>query len=112
MVSFDVVSLFTCVPVDLAVKVAQQRLSDDETLPVHTSLDVLEVVQLLKFCLCATYFSFRGKYYQQMFGTAMGSPVSVMLANLVMEDMEDRTLTTKDFGVEFWKRYVDDTCVA
>ena len=89
MFSLDVVSLFTCVHVDLAVKVAQQRLSENETLPVHTSLDVLEVVKLLKFCLCATYFSFRGKYYQQTFGTAMGLPVTVTIANLGTEDVED-----------------------
>ena len=77
----------------------------------HTSLDVLEVVQLLKLSLYATYFSFRGKYYQQVFGTAMRLPVCVTVASLVMEDVEDRALATRDFGVEFWKRYVDDTCV-
>ena len=26
--------------------------------------------------------------------------------------MEDRALATSDFDVKFWKRYVDDTCVA
>ena len=74
LVSFDVVSLFTCVPVELAVVVAQCRLSCDEHLPDHTSLSVQEIVRLLSFCLSATYLSFRGKHYQQIFGTAMGSP--------------------------------------
>jgi len=29
--------------------------------------------------------SFQGKHYKQIFGTAMGSPVSMVVANLVME---------------------------
>lgn len=72
-VSFDVVSLFTCVPVELAVEVANQRLSLDEDLPNHTSLIVQEIMRLLSFCLNATCLSFHGEKYQQTFGTAMGS---------------------------------------
>ena len=93
---------------------AQQRLSENEALSSRTSLNVQEVVKFLRFCLhvSATYLSFRGEYYQQTFGTAMGSPVSVLVANLVMEDVEDRALATTNVDVKFWKRYVDDTCVA
>ena len=42
----------------------------------------------------------------------MGSPVSVTIANLVMEDVEERALATADVQPWFWKRYVDDTCTA
>ncbi len=44
--------------------------------------------------LDATYLANRGEVYQQVYGTAMGSPVSVTVANLVMEDVEQRALTT------------------
>ena len=90
--SFDVVSLFTSVPVDLAVREAKLRLQQDNTLADHTSLEVEEVVELLEFCLSAKYFAFPGSVYQQTFGTAMGSPVSITVANLVMEDIEERAL--------------------
>ena len=112
LVSFDVVSLFTKVPIGLAVDVARKRLSLDETLEARTNLSVSEIVNLLEFCLNATYLAFRGNVYRQVYGTAMGSPVSVTVANLVMEDIEERALSTFGIQLPFWKRYVDDTCTA
>lgn len=42
----------------------------------------------------------------------MGSSVSVTVADLVMEDMEERALASFPSRPSFWKRYVDDTCSA
>ena len=53
-----------------------------------------------------------GKWFQQVFGTAIGSPVSVTVANLVMEDVEERALVTRPHPLSFWKQYVDDTFTA
>ena len=47
--------------------------------------------------------------YQQVHGTVMGSPISVVIANLVMEDVEQRALATFHSPLCFWKRCVDDT---
>ena len=55
---------------------------------------------------------FEGTYYKQVFGTAMGSPVSAVIANLVMEDIEHRALTTAPVSPSFWKRFVDDVIFA
>ena len=41
-----------------------------------------------------TYLFFRGKFYKQIYGTAMGSPVSVIVANMVMEYVEEKALST------------------
>ena len=108
LVSFDVVSLFTNVPVDLACQVAGGRLHADESLDDRTTLSPDEVLRLLRFCLDATFVAYQGKWYQQTFRTAMGSPVSVTVVNLVMEDVEERALAS----YPFWKRFVDDTCTA
>jgi hypothetical protein len=91
LVFFDVVSLFTNVPIDLAIDITRRKLRSDPSFQSRTGLGVDKLINLLKFCLGATYLSFRGCVYQQTFsGTAMGSPVAVSVANLVMEDIEDR----------------------
>ena len=110
--SFDVVSLFTKVPVDLALQIAHARLLDDDTLDTRSGLSVAAIMSLLSLCLNATYFSYQGVFYKQVYGTAMGSPVSVVVANLVMEDIESRALSSFSPSPVFWKRYVDDVCCA
>ena len=112
LVSFDVVSLFTKIPVDLAIKVAKERLRNDASLGQRTSFPVEDIVDLLSFCLNTTYFVFEGTYYQQVIGTAMGSPVSAVIANLVMEDVEQRALASIPVNPSFWKRFVDDVISA
>ena len=94
LVSFDVVSLFTCVPTSQAIQVTCDRLMNDPSLPDRTSLTVDDICSLLQLCLEATYLAFEGKVYQQIHGRAMGSPVSVVVANLVMEDVEQEALST------------------
>ena len=60
LVSFDVVSLFTCIPTYLAVQVARRRLEDDPSIPGRMDLSVNDIVGLLTLCLNATFLSFRG----------------------------------------------------
>ena len=106
------VSLFTNVPTDLTINVARKRLENDETLEERTCLDMDNIIRLLKMCLDATNLTFRNTHYQQTFGTAMGLPVSVTVANLVIEEIEGKTLSTFTPAPHFWKRYINDTCTA
>jgi hypothetical protein len=75
-------------------------------------LYVEDIIDLLSFCLKTTYFVFEGCYYQQVFGTAMGSPISAVIANLVMEDVKQRALASVPVSLLFWKRFVDDVISA
>ena len=62
LVSFDVVSLFTKIQVNLAIKVAKKRLNKDVSLNKRTTLPVEFLIDLLSFCLNMTYFVYDGTF--------------------------------------------------
>ena len=92
MMSYDVKALFTSVPIKPALDVIEKLLKEDPGLQSRTSMSTQHIMDLLEFCLRSTYFTFRGKFYEQVEGAAMGSPISPIVANLYMEDFEIRVL--------------------
>ena len=61
---------------------------------VKLPLPTEDIMDLLNLCLTSTYFQYNGKHYKQLHGTAMGSPVSVVVAEIVMQHVEERALAT------------------
>lgn len=77
--------------------------------PSKPASKLADIVELPEFFLHSTEFQFRGNFYKQIHGTAMGSPVSVVVENLVMEDLKFRALTTLPKRRRLCHRFVDDT---
>ncbi|XP_068738269.1 uncharacterized protein [Montipora capricornis] len=109
MVSFDVVSLFTAIPVDKACDYIRKKLEDDLSLHSRTNLDIEDIISLLNFVLSNNFFVYNDTIYKQIHGCAMGSPVSPVVANLCMEEIEKTAINTTTVSPKFWKRYVDDS---
>ena len=57
MVSFDVVSLFTAIPVQKACAYIRTKLEDDDTLQLRTNLTTDDVISLLEFVLFNSFSS-------------------------------------------------------
>ena len=112
LVSFDVSALFTSVPLDVVIPQARALLEGDATLPERTGLTPDDIVKLLEFVLRTTFFQFRGNFYQQLFGAPMGSPVAPVVANILMEHLEQKVLDEPTASPYIWHRYVDDILAA
>ena len=108
---FDVVSLFTTIPVNKACEYIRSKLNNDNTLRSRTSLSTDDIISLLDFTLSNNYFVYNNCIYKQIHGCAMGSPVSPIVANLCMEVIEDLAISTSSVPPRVWKRYVDDSFV-
>ena len=109
LVSFDVVSLFTVIPVDEACDYIKKKLKQDATLSSRTNLDIDDITALLQFTLSNNHFVFNGRIYKQVHGCAMGSPVSSVVANLRMEEIEESAINNSSVPPKIWKIYVDDS---
>ena len=94
MVSFDVVSLFTTIPVNKACAYIRDKLNNDNTLHLRTSLNTDDIISLLEFILSNNYFVYNNCIYKQIHGCAMGSPDSPIVANLCVEVIEELAIST------------------
>ncbi|XP_011867795.1 PREDICTED: uncharacterized protein LOC105561973 [Vollenhovia emeryi] len=109
LISLDVVSLFTNIPLDLAEESIANRwtyISDNCSIPRD------EFLRAIRTVLKSTYFSFNFIIYQQTFGTPMGSPLSPIIADITMQDLECKAMETLRFRPMFYIRYVDDIAMS
>nr|XP_054763188.1 uncharacterized protein LOC129269711 [Lytechinus pictus] len=113
MISFDVESLFTNVPIEGACRVARERLTADNQLASRTSLTPEEISTLLEFVLKSTYFLYNGKFYEQTEGAAMGSPYQPSSPTCIWKLLRILPSTTArpKLKPKIWKHYVDDTFI-
>ena len=92
--SYNVCALFTSVPIDPALTIIKDLSVKEPTLKDRTVIVIDDIILLLEFCLKNTYFSFQDQFFEQVEGAAMGSPVSPIVANLYMEYLEQKALST------------------
>lgn len=103
LISFDVNSLFTKVPVKDVLNFLK---NDVHRLNLPIESDVF--IKLIELCVCNNVFTVGDEFYKQTFGLAMGNPLSPVLSNLYMEYFETCFLPKICNFTLPWFRYVDD----
>ncbi len=98
MVSFDVISRFPSIPIDLAKEVVAQLLLEN---PLDIPSESIVEHCLNNFCI------FDDEYYKQNIGVPMGSPISVFIAEAVLQSIEVKIVT--QYRPRLRLRYVDGT---
>ncbi|UYV68344.1 hypothetical protein LAZ67_5003957 [Cordylochernes scorpioides] len=104
MSTFDVTSLFLCLPHSLIIDGLEQLLSSS-TLPSNNQKTILD---LFTICLDMNALEFNGCFFVQMRGSPMGSPLSTIAAEIVMSNLDRWLVSHNHLGIEMWSRYVDD----
>lgn len=109
LISFDVVSLFTCLPQEFLIECIKSRWKDIEKFASMSLELFLEGVGL---CLNNSYLIYEGNFYLQLSGTPMGAPISSPIALLAMEVIFEKILNIMPFDIPFLKYFVDDSFTA
>ena len=102
IVSFDVSSLYTNVPVREAIDICADLLysGDHELSPV----DKATFKELLELCTCNVVMKTHDVFYRQVDGLAMGSPPAPLIANAWLSQYDP--LIRGD--AKLYARYMDD----
>ena len=77
LVSFDVVSLFTNVPLNKTIDIILRHIYDDKEL--QTKIPRKDLKELFILCTKHVYFTFNNETYIQTDGVAMCSPLGSIL---------------------------------
>jgi hypothetical protein len=127
LISFDVESLFTNVPIDETIEIIKNscfklktnsqkirvNAKDDskyEGLLDGMKFEVFE--KLYRKCLQESVFMFNNKLYRQKDGVSMGNKLGPITSDIFMNYFERLHMETlKKLGVKHWFRFVDDTFV-
>ena len=108
MVSFDVVSLFTNVPLAETIELVIERLYDNNNsnaIPFEKS-----VFRQLMFMAMQGLFMYNDKLYKQIDGVTMGSPLGPTLANFFLGCLQEKIFEHNCNVVpKLYLRYIDDS---
>ena len=105
IICLDVISLLSNVADYLIFNALEKRW---QYLFNSINISCNEFIDTIRFILNNNYFQFNNYYYKQIFGAAMGNPLSPILSDIVMEDLEQHALSEICFPVPFLYGYVDD----
>lgn len=113
LASLDIEALYSSIQHQLGLNAVQFFL---DTKGIQFRKHNKFLLSLLQFILTHNYFTFEGKFYHQINGTAMGTNCAPTYANLFLGWWEDQIVFTEEYDrytnhILFWGRYIDDVLI-
>ena len=106
-VTMDVTDLYTMIPQEGGVR-AIKRLIEASGLKQMEGVKKEIILALTRFVMTNNYFCLDGTYYRQIRGGAMGSPLTLTLANAYMYFTERPIAKWASRTCSIYYRYIDD----
>ena len=104
MISFDVVSLFTNVPLKQTIDIILRKVYDEKL--ISTKIKCGNMRELLLLCTQGVTFTFDNETYTRVDRVMMGSPLGALFANIYMCELEDTIIPKLEDKICSWIRYV------
>ena len=107
LVSFDVVSLFTNVPLKYTIDIITNKIYESNSRPAVAKEDFKKMLEFAT----SGMFLYKDKLYKQVDGVTMGSPLGPTLANFCLAHFESQLLSDnsdENSSPALYARYVDD----
>ena len=110
LVSYNVTSPFTNIPLQETIDIAINLIFNHDP---NLNITKKELKKLFLFATSQKHFIFNSKFYNQIDGAAMGSPLAPVLANIFMGFYESEWLNEYNLNKpNFYLRYVDNILAA
>ena len=104
MVSFDVTSLYTNIPIIDTLNIIKDYAHNDDQFARKTAIPQNKFLDLVNLVLTTTWYTFNSQFYQQTDGVAMGGPASSTTAEIYMQAHESTAISTALNPPKIWER--------
>ena len=112
-VSYDVTNLYPSIPIDKAIDVILQQLSEDyDDLKTRTKLKLVDIQQLTELCVSECYFLWDNVVWSLINSGPIGYSIMVILSESYLQNLDKNAIEVAlrfDIAPKTFRRYVDDS---
>ena len=108
MVSFDVTSMYTNIPIIDTLNIIKDYVNNDDQFTRKTAIPQDKFLDLVNLVLTTTWYTFNSQFYQQTDDVEMGGPASSTAVEIYMQPHERTAISTTLHTPKVWKRFVDE----
>ena len=110
-VSYDVTNLYPSIPIDKAIHVILQQLSENyEDLKTRTKLTLVDIQQIIELCVSECYFIWDNAIWNLFNSGPIGLSIMVILSESYLQNLEKNAIELAlrlDIAPNMFRKFVD-----